>query len=77
MLTLPTAADVGAEWPGIAFVVVFGALIAVVAWNAGVRRLGAANAALFMNLVPVTAFAIRIGGRLPPGGGRALRRPAR
>ena len=46
--------------------VVFGALIAVVAWNAGVRRLGAANAALFMNLVPVTAFAIRIAGGYRP-----------
>lgn len=66
VLSVPTAADVGAEWPGIAFVVVFGALVAVVAWNAGVRRLGAANAALFMNLVPVTAFAIRIAGGYRP-----------
>ena len=28
------------------------------AWNNGVRLLGPANAALFMNLVPVTAFVI-------------------
>lgn len=66
VLSLPSAGDLGAEWPGIAFVVVFGALIAVIAWNAGVKRLGAANAALFMNLVPVTAFAIRIGGGYRP-----------
>jgi drug/metabolite transporter (DMT)-like permease len=64
--SVPAAGALGAEWPGIGFVIVFGALIAVVAWNAGVRRLGAANAALFMNLVPVTAFAIRIGGGYRP-----------
>jgi len=39
---------------------VIGALAAVLAWNEGVRRLGAPNAALFMNLVPVVAFAIAI-----------------
>jgi drug/metabolite transporter (DMT)-like permease len=32
----------------------------VLAWNEGVRRLGAPNAALFMNLVPVVAFVIAI-----------------
>ncbi|MEV0213773.1 EamA family transporter [Micromonospora sp. NPDC050695] len=37
-----------------------GAVIAVLAWNTGVQRLGAANAALFMNLVPVTTFAVQI-----------------
>jgi drug/metabolite transporter (DMT)-like permease len=63
---VPSAADVGAEWPGIAFIVVFGAVVAVVAWNAGVRRLGPANAALFMNLVPTTAFVIRIAGGYRP-----------
>jgi drug/metabolite transporter (DMT)-like permease len=40
--------------------VVVGALAAVLAWNEGVRRLGAPNAALFMNLVPVVAFVIAI-----------------
>ena len=40
--------------------VVIGALAAVLAWNEGVRRLGAPNAALFMNLVPVVAFVIAI-----------------
>lgn len=30
------------------------------AWNTGVRRLGPANAALFMNLVPVATFAVQI-----------------
>jgi drug/metabolite transporter (DMT)-like permease len=60
LLHAPSAADVGAIWWQIGYVVVIGALAAVLAWNEGVRRLGAPNAALFMNLVPVVAFAIAI-----------------
>ncbi len=44
----------------LAYLVVVGALAAVLAWNEGVKRLGAPNAALFMNLVPVVAFTIAI-----------------
>lgn len=58
LLTVPTAGDVSAAGWGIAYVVVFGALVAVLAWNSGVQRIGPANAALFMNLVPVTTFTI-------------------
>lgn len=50
-------ADAG---PQMAYVVVFGAFVAVLAWNAGVQRLGPADASLFMNLVPVVAFAIAV-----------------
>jgi drug/metabolite transporter (DMT)-like permease len=59
-LSAPSAGDVGAIWWQLAYVVIIGALAAVLAWNEGVRRLGAPNAALFMNLVPVVAFAIAI-----------------
>jgi drug/metabolite transporter (DMT)-like permease len=65
---LPSAADVGAAWLPIAFIIVFGAVVAVIAWNAGVKRLGPANGALFMNLVPITTFAIQIGGGYDPRG---------
>lgn len=58
--TVPTPADLGAVWLDLAYIVVFGAVIGVLAWNAGVRRIGAQNAVLFMNLVPVTTFAIEI-----------------
>lgn len=58
--TLPSLSDVGAELPAVAYVVLAGALVAVLSWNEGVRRLGPANAALFMNLVPVTSFAVAI-----------------
>jgi drug/metabolite transporter (DMT)-like permease len=56
----PSAGDVAAIWWQMLYVVIIGALAAVLAWNEGVRRLGAPNAALFMNLVPVVAFAVAI-----------------
>jgi drug/metabolite transporter (DMT)-like permease len=59
MLSPPSAGQLGAAGWGIGYVVVFGAVVAVLGWNAGVRRLGPANAALFMNLVPVTTFTIQ------------------
>jgi drug/metabolite transporter (DMT)-like permease len=75
-LSAPSVGDVGAIWWQLAYVVVIGALAAVLAWNEGVRRLGAPNAALFMNLVPVVAFVIAIvRGYQPDGaelGGAAL-----
>jgi drug/metabolite transporter (DMT)-like permease len=56
----PSAGDIAAIAPELAYIILAGAVIAVLAWNEGVRRIGAANAALFMNLVPVVAFAIAI-----------------
>jgi drug/metabolite transporter (DMT)-like permease len=56
----PAAADLVAVTPQLAYAVLVGAVVAVLAWNTGVQRLGAANAALFMNLVPVTTFAVQI-----------------
>jgi drug/metabolite transporter (DMT)-like permease len=63
----PSAAALGAIWWEIAYVVLFGAVLGVLAWNLGVRRLGAPNATLFMNLVPVVAFTIAVGGGYRPG----------
>jgi drug/metabolite transporter (DMT)-like permease len=59
LLSPPSAGDVGDIVPALAYIVVLGAVVAVLAWNAGVVRLGASNAALFMNLVPVTTFVIQ------------------
>ncbi|PZF93332.1 DMT family transporter [Micromonospora deserti] len=55
----PAAADLVAVAPQLAYAVIVAAVIAVLAWNTGVQRLGSANAALFMNLVPVTTFAVQ------------------
>jgi drug/metabolite transporter (DMT)-like permease len=72
----PSAADVAEIWWQMLYVIGIGALAAVLAWNEGVRRLGAPNAALFMNLVPVVAFAIAIARGYHPDaaelGGAAL-----
>src|SRR4051812_22069223 len=65
--SLPAASDLTAVWWQIFFVVFAGGVVAVLAWNDGIRRLGAANGALFINLVPVVAFAIAIGGGYRPG----------
>jgi drug/metabolite transporter (DMT)-like permease len=67
LLSTPTAGDIGAAGWGIAYIVLFGALVAVLAWNWGVQRLGPANAALFMNLVPVTTFTIQAFRGATPG----------
>ena len=72
----PSIGDIGAIWWQMIYVIAIGALAAVLAWNEGVRRLGAPNAALFMNLVPVVAFAIAIARGYQPDaaelGGAAL-----
>ncbi|MGR6322431.1 DMT family transporter [Micromonospora soli] len=63
----PAAADLVAVAPQLAYAVVVAAVLAVLAWNTGVRRLGAADAALFMNLVPVTTFVVQILRGYRPG----------
>lgn len=42
------------------YMVVVGAVIAVLSWNAGIRKLGALNGVLFINFVPVSAFGIGV-----------------
>jgi drug/metabolite transporter (DMT)-like permease len=56
----PSAADVGAVAPQIAYIALLGAVVAVVAWNAAVGRIGPQNTALFGNLIPITTFGIEI-----------------
>jgi drug/metabolite transporter (DMT)-like permease len=52
--------SVGAIWWQTLYIIFAGAVVAVLAWNDGVRRIGPANGALFLNLVPVVSFAIAI-----------------
>jgi drug/metabolite transporter (DMT)-like permease len=46
--------------PEILYISLAGAVVAVVAWNGAIARIGPQNAALFTNLIPVTTFAIEI-----------------
>jgi drug/metabolite transporter (DMT)-like permease len=48
--------------------VLIAAVVAVLAMNTGARRLGPANAALFMNLVPVVTFGVQIARGYQPLG---------
>ena len=64
----PTLADLAAIWWQLIYVVVVGAVIAVLAFNEGVRRLGAPNASLFGNLIPVVTLAIAVAQGYRPAG---------
>lgn len=55
---IPTAADLSAVAPDLVFIAVV-SVLAVFAWNEGVRRLGPVNGALFINFVPLSAFALQ------------------
>lgn len=57
---LPSAGDVWAVTPQIAYITLLGAVVAVLAWNAAVGTIGAQNTALFVNLVPIVAFAVQV-----------------
>jgi drug/metabolite transporter (DMT)-like permease len=56
----PSLADLGAVWWQLAYVVAIGAVVAVLAFNEGVRRLGPSNASLFGNLIPVVTLVIAV-----------------
>src|SRR3954471_19103854 len=64
----PSLADLGAVWWQLVYVVIIGAVIAVLAFNEGVRRLGAPNASLFGNLIPVVTLIIAVAQGYRPAG---------
>ena len=54
----PSLAQVGnVFWP-MSFLIVMASVVAVLLWNVGVKYLGAINATLFGNFIPVVVFAI-------------------
>ena len=53
--SLPQVKEVGWE---MLYIIVFASVMAVLAWNGGVKQMGPLNAVLFINFVPVTAFTI-------------------
>lgn len=57
---LPTVTALQDGLWALAYMVVIGAVVAVLSWNAGIRKLGALNGVLFINFVPVSAFAIGV-----------------
>ena len=63
----PAPDDYAAEWWRLLYVIGPAAVVAVLAWNDGVKRIGPANGSLFINLVPVVSFSIAIGQGYSPG----------
>jgi drug/metabolite transporter (DMT)-like permease len=60
LVPLPSPGEILDVGPQLAYLALPGAFMAVLTWNASIRLLGAANTALFGNLIPVTTFAIEI-----------------
>jgi len=56
----PTWELIASEPGEIAYLAIVGGVMGVLAWNAGIAILGPANGVLFINLVPITAFAIGV-----------------
>ena len=57
---VPSASIVVDHAVDVAYLSLIAGVLAVFAWNAGIAALGPANGVLFINLVPITAFAIGI-----------------
>ncbi|GHG97601.1 DMT family transporter [Streptomyces rubradiris] len=55
----PSPSDYVAVWPQLGYVVFAATTVATLTWNMAFRSLGPSNGVLFINLVPVTAFAVQ------------------
>jgi drug/metabolite transporter (DMT)-like permease len=60
VLRLPEAVAWPALAPALLFVVLVGAVLAVLSWNMGIRAMGAQNGMLFINVVPLTALGLGV-----------------
>ncbi|MCQ6557440.1 DMT family transporter [Paenibacillus mendelii] len=58
VLTFPTAAQIVPTLPYLAFLIVIGGVVALLAWFKGIELLTSVNGILFINFVPVTTFLI-------------------
>jgi drug/metabolite transporter (DMT)-like permease len=59
VLASPSVAALATVWPELAFLTLGGVLVAMIVWNWGNRIIGALNAMLLLNFVPVVTFVIR------------------
>lgn len=65
-LHAPTLAAVGSVWWQLGYVSMLAGVVAVLCWNQAAQSLGPQRAVLFINVVPVTTFAITAAqGQLP------------
>lgn len=71
LVPTPSGRDLASVTPELLYLAIPGAVVAVLAWNAAFGLIGAQNAALFGNLIPVTTFAIEIARGYRPGAAEA------
>ncbi len=65
---LPSVANLVHVAPAMLYVIVVATVFAALAFNKGVRQLGATQGIVFINLVPVSALAMSALRGVPPGG---------
>lgn len=58
--SVPAWSGVRAIAPQMTYLIVLSSIVAVLAWNVGIRALGPLSGMLFINLVPITAFLIGV-----------------
>lgn len=58
LIAAPSLTATAEAWRQIAYMSIPAGIVAVLAWNAAIRRLGPQNGVLFINLVPITTFTI-------------------
>ncbi len=60
VLSVPSAAAIGSVGYQLVYLILVAGVMAIMAWAAGISRVGAVNASLFICFVPITAFAVEI-----------------
>lgn len=59
-IPVPSLNDVFAARYEMAFMIIFPGLIALLGWNAGIKKISAVNGILFINFVPITTFVLMV-----------------
>lgn len=70
---LTTPSQFVIAFPAIAYMILAASVMGFMFWSAGMRHIGPARGVLFINLVPVTAFAIAVARGKPVSGWEVTR----
>lgn len=68
LVSMPSVSTVLHITPELGYMALVAGVLGVLSWNFGNRALGPLNGVLFMDVVPITSFAISVGEGIQPGG---------